>query len=91
MPRFPPPSTIADNPVLVRFSANAAGDADRCARAKRASFAPWMKRSDYLWGWDRSTRDKPSKWDLRRHWRKCRRKGYVPKKLTRAERKARYD
>jgi len=89
MPRLPPPTNIADNPDMIRFCAVSAGDADRHTKKKRASFEPWMKRSDYLWGWDRSTRDKPSKWDLRRHWRQCRRFGYVAKKLTRKEKRNR--
>jgi len=91
MSRFPPPSAIADDPALVRFCAYAVGASDRRTNTKRANFAPWMSRSDYLFGWKTVVlRVDPSKWDLRRHWRQCRRFGYVAKKLTQKERKARY-
>jgi len=91
MPRFPPPDHILPGTRGIRSHSRAAGSIDRRDGTKRASLEPWMIRTVYLRGWENSSFLKKSKWRMRKHWRECRRKGYRPKKLTRAQRKARHD
>jgi len=91
MPRFPPPKHLPNRPATVRSLSYSEGSLDRRDGTKRANLLPWMSRAAYLRGWENSSFLKKSKWRMRAHWRDCRRAGDVPRKLTRAERKARYD
>jgi len=91
MPRFPPPKHLPNRPSAIRSYSRTEGSLDRRDGTKRENLLPWMSRAAYLRGWENSSYLKKSKWRMRKHWRLCRQDGSVPKKLTRAERKARYE